>query len=335
MNKIIVYDGQNFEGISREFTSDVPNLTDENFNNCISSLKVIGNPWVAYKDTNFTGEPTIYEDGEYPNVYYDNDLSSLELVTENLDDPQITLYEEENYKGRSLIVKHETNLLYGTFNDTASSHKVQRGAWALYQHRDRGGYVRVARAGHDMPKYEWFDNRLTYLCPLKAGHPSIKAEVEWDKMKEHEKTVTLVSITGINNGSEKQSLNTELNREFRGYVNESFKFSESSQIGVGTKFEIIVSDVKTKKTFNVRDTFPVEKGSSNTRTTTEGIKVAFPASVPPHTKLTVNVVRKKVIITVPVKLTITTGFTSKVENGEYRCEDGNSITTEYKEVKMA
>ncbi|XP_060750381.1 epidermal differentiation-specific protein-like [Tachysurus vachellii] len=121
MNKIIVYEHPDFKGLSKEFTSDVPDLTKLNFNYCISSLKVIGNPW---------------------------------MVTEDLDNPQITLYEEENYQGRSLVLDCETNLCYGDFNDKTSSHKVQRGAWVLYQHGQRGGYILVARAGRDVPKYD-------------------------------------------------------------------------------------------------------------------------------------------------------------------------------------
>ncbi|XP_034168063.2 epidermal differentiation-specific protein-like [Pangasianodon hypophthalmus] len=334
MNKIIVYENKNFQGLSREFTSDVPDLSNVSFDNCISALKVIGNPWVAYTGADFAGEPTVYEEGEYPSVHYNNNISSLEVVTDDLDNPQITLYEKENYEGRSLVLNCETNLLHGTFNDKASSHKVQRGAWVLYQHTDRGGYIRVARASRDVPKYDWFDNRLTHIRPLKAGKPTVKAEVEWDKKKEHIKKVIIDSITGVNYGSEKQTFTTELSRAYSGSVTESFNFSNSTQIGLGTKFGITVFGVGIENTLNVSNIFAVEKGSSNTKTTNESIRVSLPATIPPRTKLTVNVVRKEVAVTVPVKLTITTGFHSKVEYGEYRCEDGNSITTEFKEEKI-
>lgn len=334
MNKIIVYDKNNFQGLSREFTSDVHNLLYENFNDCISSLMVIGNPWVAYTDADFAGEPTVYEEGEYPSVYYNNDIASLEVVTEDLDDPQITLYEKKNYEGRSLVLNCETSLLYGTFNDTVSSHKVQRGAWALYQHRDKGGYVRVARAACDVPEYEWFDNRLTHLRPLKIGKSTIKAEIQWDEKKESIKAVMIDSITGVNHGSEKQTFTTELHREYSGSVTESFNFSNSTQISVGTKIEVPVYGGTVSTTFNLSKTFTVEKGSSNTKTTTERVRVSLPATIPPRTKLTVKMIRKEVIITVPVKITITTGFHSKVEYGEYRCEQWNSISSEFIEEKI-
>ncbi|XP_027021070.2 epidermal differentiation-specific protein-like [Tachysurus fulvidraco] len=334
MNKIIVYELCDFDGLSREFTSDVPDLNKLNFDDCISSLKVIGNPWVAYTGANYTGEPTVYEEGEYANVYYNDDISSLQMVTEALNNPQITLYEEENYKGRSLILDCETNLRYGDFNDKASSHKVQRGAWVLYQHKQRGGYIRVARAGHDVPKYDWFDNRLSHIRPLKAGKTTIEAEMEWDKKEETLKTVIIDSITGVNYGSERQTFTTDLTRVYSGSVTESFNFSNSTQISFGAKFEFTMSSFKGERTLNVSNTFTVEKGSSNTRSTSETIRVSMPASIPPRTKLTVNVVRKEMTVVIPVKLTITNGFHTKVEYGEYRCERGNSITTEFKEEKI-
>ncbi|KAK2824874.1 hypothetical protein Q7C36_018801 [Tachysurus vachellii] len=334
MNKIIIYELRDFEGLSREFTSDVPDLIQLSFDDCISSLKVIGNPWVAYTGANYTGEPTVYEEGEYDNVYYNNDISSLELVTEDLDNPQITLYEEENYQGQSLVLDCETNLCYGNFNDKTSSHKVQRGAWVLYQYVQRGGYILVARAGRDVPKYEWFDKQLTHIRPLKAGKTTVEAEVEWEKKEESSKNVIIDSISGVNYGSEKQTFTTDLTRVFSGSVTESFKFSNSTLIDFGTKFELSLFGLKKEFTLNVSNTFTVEKGSSNTRSTSETIRVSLPVTIPPRTKLTVNVVRKEMTVVVPVKLTITSGSNSKIEHGKYRCEQGNCITTEFNEEKI-
>ncbi|XP_047663071.1 epidermal differentiation-specific protein-like [Tachysurus fulvidraco] len=256
------------------------------------------------------------------------------MVTEALDNPQLTLYEEVNYQGRSLILDCETNLLYGDFNDKTSSHKVQRGAWVLYEHVQRAGCILVARADCDVPKYDWFDNRVSHVRPLKAGKATIKAELEWDKKKETIKTVIIDSISGVNYGSEKQTFTTDLTREYSGSVTESFTFSNSTQIGFGAKFEFTMSSFKGERTLNVSNTFTVEKGSSNTKTTSESIRVYLLASIPPRTKLTVNVVRKEMTVVIPVKVTITNGFHAKVEYGKYRCERGNSISTEFKEEKV-
>uniref|UniRef100_A0A3B1INV5 Beta/gamma crystallin 'Greek key' domain-containing protein n=1 Tax=Astyanax mexicanus TaxID=7994 RepID=A0A3B1INV5_ASTMX len=114
-------------GSAEPFTSSVSNLVSENFNDCVSSLKVIGEPWVAYEHTNFQGSQYVYEEGEYATVERNDTFSSLEKVTEDLANPQITLYEHTNYRGRSLVFTTETNLCYGNFNHVASSHKGREG----------------------------------------------------------------------------------------------------------------------------------------------------------------------------------------------------------------
>ncbi|XP_049319163.1 epidermal differentiation-specific protein-like [Astyanax mexicanus] len=334
MNKIIVYEHADFKGISREFTRNVPNLSDENFDECISSMIVNGNPWVIYSDANFGGYQYIFEEGHYPTVDWDNSTSSLEMVTEDLTDPQITLYDEPNYEGKSIVLTCETNLLYGSFNDTASSHKVQRGAWVLYQHKNRGGVQMLARASHDTPDYEWFSNRLTHLRPLKSGKPVITPEVLWEQKEERVNSVAIDAVCGVNCGSREQTFSTALSREYMGSVTESFKFSNATQISIATKFSLNLGSLTPETKSTLSNTFTVELGKTNTRTETNSITVTLPATIPPHTKLTVRVIKREVNLRIPVKLTITTGFHQKTEYGEFLCCSGNSITTEYEEERL-
>ncbi|KAI4899662.1 hypothetical protein NFI96_003957 [Prochilodus magdalenae] len=347
MNKITVYDKPNFEGLSREFTSNVASLNDESFNDCISSLKVVGNPWVLYSNPNFSGYQYVFEEGEYPTVEWHKTLlssllfstasfgpSSLEVVTENLEDPQITLYEQPNYKGKSVVYMSETNLCYGSFNDSASSHKVQRGAWVLYQHKDRSGVQMLARASQDLPHYGWFNNRLSHLRPLKPGKPTVTATVLWDQKKEQVKSVIVDTISGLNNGMREQVLTTELGREYEGSVTDSFCFSSTTQISYGTTFSVDVGQMRSEKAFTFSNTFTVERGQVNSRTDRMSIRVSLPTTIPPRTKVTVNVMRKEVEVTVPVELTITTGFHRKTEYGKYLCCDGSVINVEYNEEPL-
>ncbi|KAG9262195.1 epidermal differentiation-specific protein-like [Astyanax mexicanus] len=169
MNKIIVYEHSHFKGLSREFTSDVSNLVAENFNDCVSSVKVIGNPWVAYEHCNFDGSFQVFEEGEYGTVGSNDVISSLQLVSEDLTNPQITLYEHANYQGKQTVLRNETNLCHGSLNDVVSSHKVQRGAWILYEHADKTGHRMLARFSKNVPDYGHFNDKLSYVVPLKPG----------------------------------------------------------------------------------------------------------------------------------------------------------------------
>uniref|UniRef100_A0A8C4WAP9 Beta/gamma crystallin 'Greek key' domain-containing protein n=1 Tax=Gopherus evgoodei TaxID=1825980 RepID=A0A8C4WAP9_9SAUR len=132
VNKIVIYEHADFEGLSREFTSDVPDLHELDFGDCICSLRVVGQPWIAYTAPKYEGDAYALEEGEYRTVEKNKAFSALRLVHHDLADPQITLYEEPDYAGQSKVVTEETNLTYGYFNDRVSSHVVQRGPWIAY-----------------------------------------------------------------------------------------------------------------------------------------------------------------------------------------------------------
>ncbi|XP_066528926.1 epidermal differentiation-specific protein-like [Hoplias malabaricus] len=334
MSKIIVYEHRNFKGISREFTSSVPNLVAENFNNCISSLKVIGNPWVVYQHINYNGAQYVYEEGDDPSLERNDLSSSLELVTEDLTNPQITLYEHENYQGRSLVLTTETKLTYGLFNDMASCHKVQRGAWVLYQHPNRKGAQMVARASRDVANYGWFHGRVSHARPLNPGKATIKAEILWGQKKGQTRSITIDSLCGLNHGDHEQSFSTELAKEYEVSFTDRFNFKNSTEIKSGMSFSIDISPIKAEWNLSLSNTFTVENGTSSTRTERKKIQISLPTKIPPHTKLTINVLRKELDVKVPIKMTIQRGSQSSVELGEYRCQAGNSIIAEYKEERI-
>ncbi|KAM6321247.1 epidermal differentiation-specific protein-like [Aegotheles albertisi] len=173
MGKIIIYEHANFQGLSREFTSDISNLKTVDWNDCISSVKVIGQPWVAYEHANYGGRLLVFEEGEHEDVgkQMNDKISSLQVITENLHHPQITLYEHAQYQGKCRVIKEATNLSRGFDNDTISSHKVQRGVWLLCEHGDGSGFRYIAREHEHLPNYKAirFNDKLSFLRPLLPG----------------------------------------------------------------------------------------------------------------------------------------------------------------------
>ncbi|NXH15331.1 EDSP protein, partial [Bucco capensis] len=173
MGKIIIYEDANFQGYSREFTSDIANLKHVDWNDCISSVKVIGQPWVAYQHCDYTGQLQVFEEGEHGFVGWDmnDEITSLQVITENLHNPQITLYEHANYQGKSRVIREATNLTRGFDDNTISSHKVQRGVWLLCEHGDGSGFRYIAREHEHLPNYKaiHFNDKLSFLRPLLPG----------------------------------------------------------------------------------------------------------------------------------------------------------------------
>lgn len=168
MSKIIVFTEEGFEGRTAEFKNSVHNLEDKGFSKVISSIKVIGSPWVAYYNKNFAGEQCILEEGEYPKLEDKVKFSSLKMVTDDLDNPKIELFEHVNYEGRQVTLRKETNLQDIGFSDTASSHKVKGGVWVLYDYPNRQGRQVISFPGDEVPSYLplSFNDKASYVRPL-------------------------------------------------------------------------------------------------------------------------------------------------------------------------
>ncbi|TFK01441.1 Epidermal differentiation-specific protein [Platysternon megacephalum] len=173
MSGIIIYEHANFQGKSREFIADIADLKPTEWAHCVSSVKVTNQPWVAYERPNYSGKFLVFEEGEYSCVDGDmNDkITSLKLITENLTNPKITLYENANYQALEFHHCLRWSESFPRKLLAVSSHKVQSGAWLLCENEDGSGLNYVARKDEQLPNYESinFNDKLSFLRPLRAG----------------------------------------------------------------------------------------------------------------------------------------------------------------------
>ncbi|XP_030044425.1 epidermal differentiation-specific protein-like [Microcaecilia unicolor] len=326
VNKIIVYELPDFEGLHREFETDVKDLKKHGFDDCISSLKVIGQPWVLYEDNDFGGWLEPFEEGDYKNIEKKNNaFSSMRLITDDLINPQITLYVDESYKGKNEPFTKETKLKYSNFDNKASSHTVERGAWILYTDTDRKGKRLLVRANEKMEDYRasGFNDTISHIRPLKAGRPIITSKVRWNEQKEVNEICCLIDeFTVENRSGSHQEFTRTCSREFESSVMHEFKFSNTTTIEAGVAFEVkLIASMSTK----ISNSFTVEKGKSETVVEKEKVEITMPSKFPANSKTTVRVMKKEYTIIVPVELTIWQNGKETIEDGEMRCEVGNSI----------
>uniref|UniRef100_A0A8V5FIG7 Uncharacterized protein n=1 Tax=Melopsittacus undulatus TaxID=13146 RepID=A0A8V5FIG7_MELUD len=131
MGKITVYEHANFQGYSREFTSDIANLKDVDWNDCISSVIVVGQPWVAYEHCNYRGELQ---------VSLCKAFLQLLLLRTSRKMGKITVYEHANFQGYSREFTSDiANLKDVDWNDCISSVIVVGQPWVAYEHSNYRG----------------------------------------------------------------------------------------------------------------------------------------------------------------------------------------------------
>ncbi|NP_001279336.1 epidermal differentiation-specific protein-like [Callorhinchus milii] len=165
---ITLYNETSLGGGGQTYTEDVPDMKD--FSNRARSLKVEGYPWVAFTKKAFQGEFKIYRVGQYMNL---NDfavkISSLRVIKESLENPQITLYKNVNYTGaRKDIFEEIDNVdqIKKEIGGEISSHKIKEGVWILCKDEHFCGERMFTK--ENVPNYVQigWKNQLSSLKPL-------------------------------------------------------------------------------------------------------------------------------------------------------------------------
>ncbi|XP_073472603.1 epidermal differentiation-specific protein-like [Aquarana catesbeiana] len=163
-----LFDETDFQGNSVIIKEDTPDLSTLGFSAKARSLIVTGDPWIVYSDINYKGDFECFTAGNYSSLSsWIDKIKSVRVVKGGLDNPNITLYEADNYKGRAVpLTEPVPSLTTHDFERKALSHKVNKGAWILYSADAYGGEKMVTLKGDEVPKYseiKWEEK----LCSLK------------------------------------------------------------------------------------------------------------------------------------------------------------------------
>uniref|UniRef100_A0A4W3H2N0 Beta/gamma crystallin 'Greek key' domain-containing protein n=1 Tax=Callorhinchus milii TaxID=7868 RepID=A0A4W3H2N0_CALMI len=169
--RYILYKGKQrpfLKGNCKIFTDTVPTLTKYGFMNMARSLKVEGNPWVAFDDESFRGNFKIFKEGDHTNLgTFAQCISSIQEITVCLENPEIVLYEHVNYYGKAVSIFEVTRDMKGTgLDDVVSSHKVKKGAWILYKNTGLRGTRMFTTENHPNHCYLGWNDQMSSLKPV-------------------------------------------------------------------------------------------------------------------------------------------------------------------------
>ena len=136
--EVTVYQDRDFEGRSRTFASDMNDLRRDGWNDAISSVRVRpgaasadrwGRPAVPangacfYEDTNFRGQSFCVPRGAtysaLPRGFNDR-ISSVRVFGNG----EVVLFQNDNFRGRSEVVRGDVRDLRGNWQDNVSSLRV-------------------------------------------------------------------------------------------------------------------------------------------------------------------------------------------------------------------
>ena len=162
--QITFYENEGFRG--RNFVADreIGNFDRFGFNDLASSVVVKQGAWEVCEDAWLAGRCVVLREGNYeslsrmgmsarissvrpvdPSVRYANEAPAPVAVAAG----QITLYEAEGFRGRTLVADRELgNFDRAGFNDRANSVAVKQGAWEVCEHARFAGRCVVLRPGN-------------------------------------------------------------------------------------------------------------------------------------------------------------------------------------------
>ncbi|XP_004429901.1 PREDICTED: beta-crystallin B1 [Ceratotherium simum simum] len=160
--RLVVYEKENFQGRSVEFSGECLNLGERSFDRA-RSIIVTSGPWVAFEQSNFRGEMFVLEKGQYPrwdtwsSSYRSDRLLSFRPVKMDSQEHKICLFEGANFKGNTMEIQEDDvpSLWVHGFRDRVGSVRVSSGTWVGYQYPGYRGYQYLLEPGDFRHWNEW------------------------------------------------------------------------------------------------------------------------------------------------------------------------------------
>lgn len=139
--QIILFDGPDFSGEQRSFSSGVRNLNNQGFNDRAESMVVVSGTWQVCSDFGSRGNCRTFSPGNYSSLGsfgLANAISSIQPETTTTPSvgggasPRITVYSDPGFSGTNAVFTTSiNNLIPRGLNDTISSIQIDGGNWQL------------------------------------------------------------------------------------------------------------------------------------------------------------------------------------------------------------
>ncbi|XP_075431713.1 epidermal differentiation-specific protein-like [Ascaphus truei] len=171
MNTIELFADPNFQGKTGAISlhESSPDLTKKKFLNRTSSMRITGDPWIIFTEKNYGGDFEMYQEGEHAVLpEFNNKIASVKVIKGGLSTPKINLYVDNDYKGAvTTLLDAQYIISTSSMDNKISSHKVESGAWVLFDQQCYEGNMMAVVAGDSVPNYsaiQW-DGKLKSLKP--------------------------------------------------------------------------------------------------------------------------------------------------------------------------
>jgi hypothetical protein len=177
--QVTVYSDINFEGNSRTFNGDVANLTDQGFNDAISSIQIPrGEQWQFCQDANYGGSCQTLQGSiaDLRNINWNDRISSIRRVrgggygnrsyypgsvgTRATAAAAVTVFTNPNFSGRSASFNGDVaDLRQYNLNDQITSIEIPNGeTWEICQDIDFGNQCTTVSGNvADLRRMGWND----------------------------------------------------------------------------------------------------------------------------------------------------------------------------------